>query len=828
MNTTEYQIEQIKSIVNGSLIKKSADFYTIHTLLTDSRSVTNAENSIFIALKTQRNNGHKYLKDVYEKGVRNFIVSENIDDDLLPESNIILVKDTLAALQSLSTYHRSRFNIPIIGITGSNGKTIVKEWLYQLLHNDFNIIRSPKSYNSQIGVPLSVWQMNDKHTLGIFEAGLSQTGEMEKLQPIINPTIGIFTNIGHAHDENFSSRQQKATEKLKLFANADILIYAADNKEIGKAIASSKLSENLVFFTWGQSENADIHITSIEKQLSKSTIKGIYKSKNIEISIPFSDEASIENAMHCWATLLMLNYENSVIAEKMLGLQPLAMRLEIKQGINNCTIINDSYSNDIDSLAIALDFLNHQNQHGKRIVILSDILQSGINKEKLYAQVNTLLKNKNIDKIIGIGSEIEACASAFSIPKTFFGSTHAFLNHLNTKDFVNTTILLKGARIFGFELISEALQQKTHETVLEVNLNGLIHNLNYYRSQIPPHVKTMAMVKAFSYGSGSFEIANALQFHHVDYLTVAYADEGVELRKNGISLPIMVMNPEIDSIHAMITYNLEPEIYSFRVLDMFVRYLQELEIKNQVGIHIKIDTGMRRLGFDINQIDDLINHLKEAYEVLAVKSVFSHLATADDPSKDDFTHHQINLFKTASHKILNSFNYPILRHICNSAAINRFPEAAFDMVRLGIGLYGIAPVKEALHKLENVSTLRTTISQIKTIEKNESVGYGRMFRAKQTSQIAVVPIGYADGINRKLGNGIGKFMVKGNIVPTVGNVCMDMTMIDVTGIGAQEGDEVLIFGKELPITQLSDAIGTIPYEILTGISQRVKRIYYQE
>lgn len=829
MSKSEYTVSEITRIIKGELIQESNANALISELVIDSRQLIVPEGSLFFAITSKRNDGHKYVEELYNKGVRNFVVeTEPANLLLLYDANIIRVNNTLTALQNLAAAHRKQFNIPVIGITGSNGKTIVKEWLYQLLNESKNVVRSPKSFNSQIGVPLSVWQIREDHELAIFEAGISEQDEMDHLQPIIQPTIGIFTNIGHAHDENFINRIQKAGEKLKLFTKVKILVYCTDQKELQEGIIKTGLLKNIETFTWSRKGAADLQITTVETTGNYTQLSGIYKGNEISIGIPFTDDASIENAIHCWATMLLMGYSQLLIARRMRTLQPLAMRLEMKAGMNNCTLINDSYSNDIDSLSIALDFLNQQKQHRKRTVILSDILQSGRSDSHLYKDVSELLETKQTDRLIGIGKGISRQTSLFKMEKEFFASTEEFLDSYSLSSFANESILLKGARIFGFERITEALQQKTHETVLEIDLNALVHNLNYYRSKLDPGVKVMAMVKAFSYGSGSFEIANVLQFHQVDYLTVAYADEGVELRKAGIRLPIMVMNPDEESFDAMLRFQLEPEIYSFRVLKMLEASLLRLSLSSQpVGIHIKIDTGMHRLGFDPAEVDELINQIKGRPHIV-VKSVFSHLAASDSPKNDDFSRHQISLFRMISERICYEFDYPIIRHIANTAAISRFPEARFDMVRLGIGLYGIAPMAEEQDKLENVSTLRSIISQIKHIAPDDTVGYNRRYKAKQETSIAIVPIGYADGLSRALSNGIGHLKVNGKFAAIVGSICMDMTMIDVTGINAREGDDVIIFGKDLPITRLADEMGSIPYEILSGISQRVKRVYYQE
>jgi len=829
MSKSEYTICEIAQVVKGEIIQESDVNALINELITDSRQLILPEGCLFFALTSKRNDGHKYIEELYNKGVRNFIVeTEPPNPLLLYNSNIIKVPNTLSALQTLAASHRKQFAIDVIGITGSNGKTIVKEWLFQLLNESKNIVRSPKSFNSQLGVPLSVWQIHDEHDLAIFEAGISEPGEMDHLQPIIQPTIGVFTNIGHAHDENFINRIQKAGEKLKLFTRVKTLVYCIDQKELQEGIIKTGLLKNIETFTWSRKIPANLYISSIISDGHFTNLTGKYKDTEISIRIPFTDEASIDNALHCWSVMLLMGYNQALIARRMLLLQPLAMRLEMKAGMNNCTLINDSYSNDIDSLSIALDFLNQQKQHRKKTVIFSDILQSGRSDSHLYHEVSELLSLKQIDRLIGIGKGISRQSALFKMEKEFFNSTEDFLNSFALNSFANESILLKGARIYGFERIAESLQQKTHETVLEINLNALVHNLNYYRSKTEPGVKVMAMVKAFSYGSGSYEIANVLQFHQVDYLTVAYADEGVELRKAGIKLPIMVMNPDEESFDTMLKYELEPEIYSFRVLHMLEAALLRLPANSQpTGIHIKLDTGMHRLGFDPIEVEELINQLKGRSQI-RIKSVFSHLAESDNKAADSFTRHQVSLFRMLAERICNEFDYPILKHIANTAAATRLPEAQFDMIRLGIGLYGIAPIPEEQDKLEYVSTLRSIISQIKHILPGETVGYNRRFKAKKETTIAIVPIGYADGLSRALSNGIGHLKVNGRFAPVVGSICMDMTMIDITGINAHEGDEVIIFGKELPITRLADEMGSIPYEILSGISQRVKRVYFQE
>ncbi len=828
--TMNYPIGEILKILKGEAAGGRLHDASVRDILIDSRKLISAENTLFFALVSKRNDGHNYIRELYDKGLRNFVVSTAPKDlEAYPGANFIVVRNTLASLQALARHHREQFNIPVIGITGSNGKTIIKEWLFQLMSPDKKIIRSPKSYNSQIGVPLAVWQMEPQHELAIFEAGISEQDEMDRLQPIIRPTIGIFTNIGEAHSENFISQQQKVGEKLKLFKRTDTLIYCMDQPEVLEIIIRSEIQKSIGVFTWSRKQDADLVITSTQRNKGRTSITGTYKGQENSITIPFLDDASVENAIHCWATMLYLGYEPSGLSERFEKLATIAMRLELKDGINHCTIINDSYNSDINSLGIAIDFLNQQANQKKKTVILSDILQSGKDEEELYAKIAEILQNKKIDRLIGIGPAIGRQSESFQLEKAFFPSTEEFLGQFSFTSFANEFILLKGARMFEFERISQALQQKTHETVLEINLNSLVHNLNHYRAKLDPETKIMAMVKAFSYGTGSFEIANALQFHRIDYLAVAYADEGIELRKAGITVPIMVMNPDEQSLDSIIQHHLEPEIYSLRILELLEKAIKKniLPKNKPIKIHIKLDSGMHRLGFMEEDIDSLIKKLWEN-KMLYVQSIFSHLAASEDPAQDDFTRFQIEQFRRMGDRITSVVDHPVLMHILNSAGITRFPEARFDMVRLGISLYGIAEVLEDQEKLEAVGTLRSTISQIKTLQSGDSVGYNRSYTAEKELRMAVVPIGYADGLTRVLGNGKGSLVVKGKRVPIIGNVCMDMCMIDVSGLDVKEGDEVIIFGKEKSVTELATEMGTIAYEVLTGISRRVKRVYFHE
>ncbi len=829
----QYSIVQIAAVIKAGWLQQTAESHIDHILL-DSRKLLFPSASLFFALNGPRRNGNSFVEELYNKGVRNFVVDENFSKAAAgnyPQANFLQVADTLQALQQLAIFHRSQFNIPIIGITGSNGKTIVKEWLYQLLQDDFAIVRNPKSYNSQTGVPLSVWQMNGQHTLGIFEAGISQPGEMERLEKMIVPSIGVFTNIGEAHSEGFLDIRQKINEKLKLFVHSDVLIYCADDPHINEAVTTFKnnvRNNDLQLFAWSRNTGNTVHIQSIEKANDTTSITFNIQHSTFICTIPFTDDASIENAINCSCVLLHLNIDTAAIAERMYRLRPVEMRLELKEGINNCSIINDSYSADINSLTIALDFLQQQRQHAKRTLILSDILQSGKSGHALYADVAFILQQKNINRFIGIGPEISKQKEAFKdISEThFFSSTAEFRQQFYSLHFHDETILLKGARLFEFEQLVHLLEQKVHQTVLEIDLNAITHNLKAYQNELKPGVKLMAMVKAFSYGSGSFEIANLLQFHKVDYLAVAYADEGVELRKAGITLPVMVMNAEETTFDVMVYHNLEPELYSFAILSAFEKYLEQSGITNY-PVHIKLDTGMRRLGFEENEIDALAKKIT-ASKVFKVQSVFSHLAASDAVAHDAFTQHQATAFFANCEKLQEAIPYPFLRHIANTSAIHRHKNLQLDMVRLGIGLYGVDSNPSMQQQLKNVTTLKTTISQIKKVKAGESVGYSRKGVAATDSVIATVRIGYADGYPRLLSNGTGKMWLNGHLVPVIGNVCMDMTMLDITGVDAEEGDDVIVFGEALPVEDVAKGAQTIAYEILTGISQRVNRVYFEE
>lgn len=811
----------------------------IEDLCIDTRKIDRPASSLFIALKTNLRDGHNFIEDAYNKGVRNFLVSQVIDVAAYPSANFIQVKDTLKALQQIITAYRKLFDIPVIGVTGSNGKTIVKEWLYQLLSGTYNVLRSPKSYNSQIGVPLSVWLLKPEHELAIFEAGISQPGEMEKLERMILPGIGIFTNIGEAHNEGFLNVRQKINEKLVLFRHAKKLIYCRDYPELNECIAqyahqvnsANKQNPQLELFTWSQKHEADLRITAQDKEQAKTTIHALYKKKEINITIPFSDPASVEDAIHCWALMLMLNIDQMSISQRMKTLQPVSMRLELRHGINDCTVINDSYNSDLNSLQIALDYLEQQKQHIHHTVILSDMLQIGKPDAELYEEVAALIQRKNVQRFIGVGPALYKHRSLFRKNKKgrsiFFKSTDELIKKFHLLTFEKEAVLLKGARAFTFEKIGLLLEQKIHQTVLSINLSALTHNLNVFRSHLAPGVKIMAMVKAFAYGSGSYEIAHLLQYTGVDYLSVAYTDEGVALRKAGITIPIMVMSPDAISFDRMIAWKLEPEIFNFQSLEAFIHIAETLEVK-QYPIHIKLDTGMHRLGFMPEELEELSYQLASS-ACLKVASIFSHLAASEDASMDAFTLQQAAVFEEMSNKLWTGLPEKPMLHLANSAAIARQPQLHYDMVRLGLGLYGIEGSGILQKRLQQISTLKTSIAQIKTVPAGDTIGYGRKALAVEKTRIGVICIGYADGYQRALGNGKAHVLIHGKAAKVLGVICMDMCMVDLSEIPqAKEGDEVIVFGPGLPVTQLAEWAGTIPYEIMTGISQRVKRVYANE
>lgn len=809
-----YSLSKIAEICQG---KFSGMDHSIEHLLTDSRKVHFPASSLFIALKGPRNNGHAFIPALSNQGVLSFLVSEE-PLEIKKNEGYVVVEDTLQALQKLAAWHRAQFRIPLIGITGSNGKTIVKEWLSQICLARYKVIKNPKSYNSQIGVPLSVWEIDKDHNLGIFEAGISMPDEMPKLAEILRPSFGIFTNIGTAHDEGFENRIQKIKEKLKLFHQVEWLLYRNDYKDLEAEIKAQSIP--------GISWSADGKKADIQVSWKQETLRFIWDNKHWELRLPFQDNASRENMTHAVLVAVMLGLTQEQIQSGISGLQSLGMRLALQEAVNNCLLIDDSYSNDLAGLSIALDFLKQQGRHERKTLILSDLSNTSGDEKDRYANIARLLKERDVQRLIGIGPELLRNQDFFVQDKFFYPDTESFLNDFESTSFRNETILVKGGRRFGFERISKKLRQRLHGTYMEVNLDALAHNLNFYRSKLKPSTKIMVMVKAFAYGSGSHDIAHLLQFHRCDYLAVAYADEGIALRQHGVTLPIMVMNPNAASFEKLIQYKLEPELYSPLILDDFILYLKRNQLEAKA--HIKLDTGMHRLGFEEEHLEELCAALNSNLNVLKIASVFTHLAGADEEEHNDFSETQIHSFTKFYEKISSAIGYRPIAHVANSAGIVRFPDAQLDMVRLGIGLYGVEASGIETSALQVVGTLKTVISQIKNIPKGESIGYSRKWKAEHDMKIATIAIGYADGFNRKFSNGIGVVSVNGVRCPIVGNVCMDMCMVDITNVNAKEGDEVVLFGNEIKIQELAERIGTIPYEILTNVSERVNRIFYSE
>lgn len=813
-------------------------------LLTDSRFLSDPESSTFFAIKGERHNGHQFIKQLFEKGITEFVVEKDVVNndsalkEFLEKSDLkaFAVQNSIKALQNLATEKRKQYHYPVIGITGSNGKTIVKEWLHFLLESDFEIVKSPRSYNSQIGVALSVWEMTEKNNLGIFEAGISLQNEMQNLETIIKPEIGIFTNIGPAHNEGFRSLKQKITEKLRLFKASKVLVYCKDYKEINEelAILLKAVNPNIQVISWSRN---GIGENWVETQTTETgtLIEINWLGESYGFEIPFADNASIENAIHCAYTGLYLNAQSKInldtFFEKFKLLRPVAMRLELKQGTNDNYIIDDTYNNDLGGLKMALNFMSQHHTKRQKVLIVSDILQSGLQENDLLQNLKDLIKSQDMSILIGIGPKFfhnqELFGSKLAKSSFFYENTADFLSLYNFDTLSNSLILVKGARPFAFEKIVNKLVMKVHGTVFEVNLDSLTHNLNYYRNKIGNQTKIMVMVKAFAYGSGSMEVASWLQYHRVDYLSVAYPDEGVALRQNGIKLPILVLNSDPETYHKLFEYDLEPEIFSLRTLKAYLHFKKNLFADTPSKIHLKLDTGMHRLGFIEDDLEALVDQIKETPN-LEIASIFSHLVGADEAEHVDFSKKQIAQFEALSSKIVAKLDYKPLRHICNSAGIIRFPEAKYDMVRLGIGLYGIESSGIEPNALEVVGTLKTTISQIKTLSAGETVGYSRRGIIEKESKIATLAIGYADGYDRGFSRGVGQVLVNEVLCPVVGNVCMDMTMIDVTNAKCKEGDQVIMFGKKPHINDLATAIGTIPYELLTGVSERVKRVFYHE
>lgn len=784
-----YKISEIASMMDAQVVGNGP--LDIDWLLTDSRSLCFPENTLFFALRSERGDGHRYIHELYQRGVRAFVV-DTIPTQVMPDAVFLTVPDTLAALQRLAMAHRHRFQLPVVGIAGSNGKTTVKEWLYQMLSPDYAVVRSPRSYNSRIGVPLSVWSLAGNHQLALFEAGISQPGEMDVLEPIIRPSIGLFTGLGDAHQENFSSMEQKCEEKLCLFRHVRVLIYLSGNPVVDECVRRMDFRGKLV------------------------------------PCVSTGDALTDDRAL-CRALCLHLGMAEAVVDRRLAALQPVAMRLEVLEGVRGCTIINDTYNSDPASLYTALDFMNRRPERAslRRTLVLSDIMQTGLSPDELYAQVARLVRQRGVDEVLAVGPALSSCRELFEqqqVSIRCFSSTRHLLESGVIDTLSDRLVLLKGAHDFHFGQVADMLVRRMHETILEVDLNAVIDNLNYYRSMLRPGVRMVCMVKADAYGAGAVEVAKVLQEHRVDYLAVAVADEGVALRHAGITSNIIVMNPEMGSLHMLFQYHLEPEVYSFRLLEALLHAAAQEGVAG-FPIHLKLDTGMHRMGFSPATDMPRLLQLLTGQNALLPRSVFSHFVGSDSDDFDAFSARQFSLFTQGADTLQKGFSHHILRHICNSAAIEHFPERQMDMVRLGLGLYGINSRNNQL--IHNVSTLRTTILQIHQVPAGDSIGYGRHTFVDRDSRIASIPIGYADGLNRHLGNRHGYCLVGGRPAPYMGNICMDVCMIDVTDIPCKEGDQVVIFGEELPVPVLSDAVDTIPYELLTGVSPRVKRIYFK-
>jgi alanine racemase len=815
------KIEQIISPKNSIIIETG---WAVSELVYDSRKLTFPAQSLFFAIKTDKNDGHLYIQELVKKKVKNFVVSESLENFKDFDANFYQVDDPVLAMQQIAAKHRKQFNYQVLGITGSNGKTIVKEWLSSILSNDFSVIKSPNSYNSQIGVPLSVWQMNDNYGFAIFEAGVSQKNEMDKLEVIIKPNIGILTNIGNAHSGFFENDKEKLLEKLKLFKNSNSIVFNNDDVLIRETLTNNDFS-HLQKISWGKHKNSFYTITS-QKQLQNSTVIEFSHSSEW-LEIPFLDTASVENVLHISALLMFMGYSLSYISKQLLSLSPLNMRMEIKEAQNHSIIINDTYSLDINSLRIALDFLSTQTQFSKRTLIISDFEQVNW-KEKEFLELSCLLDNYNINKMVVVGNEMRKHHHLFPVvEKYFYASTNELLSYLDEIDIRDEAVLIKGARSFRFERVVQALQLKTHQTILQVDLSALIHNLHFFKKLLQPETKIMAMVKAMSYGLGDAELINELCYHQVDYLAVAYADEGIELRKRNITRPIIVLGAEDTGFDLMIRYHLEPEIFNLFYLKKLISTLQNYPDIKSFPVHIKVDTGMHRLGFDEDETDEMLQ-LVNACSQLRIASVFTHLAASEDAEEDEFTINQIHSFNKFCKRIDDKISYPYMKHVLNTAGIIRFPEVQFDMVRLGLGLYGFSPVPEIRQHLQPVINFRSVITQKKKKKKGDTVGYNRTFVAPKDMQIAIVPVGYADGFPKEFSNGVGTMLIQQQKCPIVGKVCMDMTMIDVTGLNVSIGDEVVIYDAKNSLEKISTSIDKTSYELLTAISRRVPRIYVRE
>ncbi|MCK5066244.1 MAG: bifunctional UDP-N-acetylmuramoyl-tripeptide:D-alanyl-D-alanine ligase/alanine racemase [Bacteroidales bacterium] len=816
---SDWTLNEIGAEINGTIVGRGDT--KISSLATDSRTVASCRETLFIALVGGQHDGHNYIGELYERGIRTFLVSSTPDCKEYPEAGFCLVENTLDGLQAMASARRLQFAGEVVAITGSNGKTIVKEWIHQCVGDSIRTHRSPKSYNSQVGVPLSVWGIGPGHELAVIEAGISQPGEMEKLQAIIKPDTGIFTNMGTAHQEHFLSLDEKTREKAKLFSGCKKVICRSDSFVNGTPLVNYLEDPESEIVDWSLEGEARYSFMITGRNHTQTLIETTIGGQTLKFTVPFGDDASIENALHVFVFSIEKGLPAELVTERIGALEPVSMRLEMLQGVLGSILINDTYNSDTGGLAAALDLMGQQDTKKGRMVILSDLLQSGMEERDLYSEISTLLSSKNVDQFVGIGPALCRQGALFPGSALLYDNTLEFLKGMDRTLLRDRIVLIKGSRKFGFERITQELQLKTHQTRLETDLNALVDNLNYFRSLMNPGVETMVMVKALSYGIGNIEIAKLMQFHKVDYLAVAFIDEGVELRKAGIHLPIMVLNPDPSGFASMLDHRLEPEIYNLRGITALHQILHLRGI-SYFPIHVKLDTGMHRLGFGKEELEQALSWFQKPE--FHVASVFTHLAATDDPAHDGFTREQVNRFDQLSSFLCGVLKDPVKRHVLNSAGIERFSDLQYDMVRLGIGLHGIgvSPV------LRPVSSFLTTVSQVRTVSAGDSVGYSRRGMTERTSRIATIPVGYADGFHRKLGNGGGKVFVKGVKVPTIGEICMDMTMIDVTGTDVSEGDTVEIFGKEQPVSELADRAGTIPYDILTSIPERVKRVYLQE
>jgi alanine racemase len=828
MQSKGYPISTFAAMLGGQWLHQAIPEAHISHLLTDSRFYQNQEDSVFFAITSRRNDGHKYVEALKNRGLKNFVVSQQTLAEQLKDVNVILVDDTVAALQLLAKKHREQFSIPVLGITGSNGKTVVKEWLYQLLQKHRRTIRSPRSYNSQIGVPMSAWLMGGQHEIAILEAGISAPGEMEKIAKVIQPSIGIFTNIGEAHQEYFDTVKQKVEEKAKLFKGAKCIIYNKDQPTVAAVLEQAYGDQDGVLKAWSAHGPAVLEVMKVETAGQHTTLLGKFEGRHAEIVLPFIDPASIENACHCWLFMLLEGFSDEAITLGMESLTPIAMRLEQLDGIQGSTLINDVYNSDFNSLEIAIDQLMLQRKNSRYTAIISDLVQSGEEPTQLYARLAKLITAKGVTRFIGVGENLFEQQHFFKdTTAQFYKSTESFLADFRHSDFAAQNILVKGARQFAFERISDILSEKTHETILEIDLERIRDNLNYIRTLLLPSTGIMVMVKAFGYGSGTYEVARTLEFHGVQYLAVAYADEGITLRESGINIPILVLNPEVSSYDAMIRYKLEPQIYSFRTLKRFSAALFGRESHLPYPIHIKLNTGMNRLGFDLNELEELAGSLS-ANEAVRVETVFSHLAASESPEFDGLSQKQINRFEQGVGILKESLVGSFRTHLLNSQGIFRFNEQQRDYVRLGLALYGISSNPAFRKHLKPVSRLITVVSQLREVSAGEGVGYSPKHFLTKSTTVAVIPIGYADGLPRALSNGVGFVLIRGKRCPFIGNICMDMAMVDVSMVNCQEGDEVEVFGEHMDIYEMSNHLNTIPYEVLTNISQRVKRVYLHQ